>query len=214
MWIVMADMAIACLMQLPFTGVGQRSVAEMDRIFAQAPSAQKIPSSAPEESIVKQYPQVKAVAGNWALVSQEIAQDGIIPYPLIFRTTSTYMDSKSRDSFYSKPPFLLVSGAEDKPIEPVEYQSTLLLFRINMNQAAAVVIKQNNYPFWRAYLNGNPVTIKDTAYTFMKVPLTTGKNELEFRFSHPFIKVLLVFQFILMMLMLIMAYRYKKESIA
>lgn len=214
MWIVMADLALACLMQLPFTGVGQRSVAEMDRIFARAPSAQKIPSSSPEESVVRQYPQVKAVAGNWALVSQEIAQDGLIPYPLIFRTTSTYMDSKSRDSFYSKPPFLLVSGGEDKPIEPVIYQSTLLRFRVNMNETAAVVIKQNNYPFWRASLNGNPVTIKDTAYTFMKAPLTTGKNELEFQFSHPLIKVLLVFQFILMMLMIIMAYRYRNESIA
>lgn len=214
LWIVMADVALACLLQLPFTGVGQRSVAEMNQIFAQAPSAQKMPSSASEEAVVNQYPNLKTVAGNWALVSQEIAQDGLIPYPLIFQTTSIYMDSKLRDSFYRRSPFLLVSDMENESIEPVTYRYNLLRFEINISGNAAVVIKQNKYPFWHATVNGNPVTIENTAYTFMKVPLTTGKNELEFQFSHPLIKVLLAFQFMLMSWMIIMAYRYRKESIA
>ena len=214
MWIVLADMALACLMHLPFTGVGQRSVAGMDQIFAQAPSAQKTPSSMPEDLVVKQYPDVKAVAGNWALMSQEIAQDGIIPYPLIFLSTAAYSESKFRDSLFRKPPFIFISATQNKPIEPVIYQYNLLRFLVNTNEAAAIMIKQNYYPFWHASLNGNPVTIMDTAYTFMKVPLIMGKNELEFRFSHPLIKVLLTFQFILMIFMIIMAYRYRNEPTA
>jgi hypothetical protein len=214
LFVFLADMALACLLQLPFTGVGQRSVSEVGQIFAMAPSAQKKPSTAAEESVVKRYPDVKAVAGNWALVSQEIAQDGLIPYPLILRNASMYMESKARDSLYSKPPFLLVSGSDVKPIEPSIYTYNKLHFQTNTTADAAIMIKQNSYPYWRAFLNGKQVAIEDTAYTFMKIPLTAGKNELEFQFSHPLIKVLLVFQFLMMTLLVIMAYRYRNEVIA
>lgn len=211
---VMIDLALACLVQLPFTGVGQRSVSDMGKIFAQAPSALKTPAAAPEASVVSRYPDATAVAGNWALVSQEIAQDGLIPYPLIFRTTVQYFDSALKDSFYQKPPFLIVSGGNHKAIEPVLFRYNFIRFDTRTSEAASMVIKQNQYPFWKASVNGSPVAIGDTAYTFMKIPLASGKNELEFQFSHPLIKVLLVFQFILMTIMIIMAYVHRKESIA
>lgn len=214
MLLVMADLAIACLMQLPFTGVGQRSVAEIHQIFALAPSGLKTPSMVSEDSVVATYPDVKAVAGNWALVSQQIAQDELIPYPLIFRTTSNFMESQLRDSFYHRPPFLMISERETEPIAPVKYRYDVFQFEVKNADGAALVIKQNNYPFWHATLNGIPVSIEDTAYTLMKVSLKEGKNKLEFHFSHPLIKVLLVFQFILMASMVIMAYRYRKDPIA
>lgn len=214
MFLVMADVALASLMQLPFTGVGQRSVAEMHQIFGQAPSGLKMPSLAAEDSVVATYPDVKALAGNWALVSQEIAQDDLIPYPLIFQTTSHFMDSPLRDSFYRKPPFLLISGNKMVPIAPVRYRYDFFRFEINQAGATALVIKQNNYPFWHASLNGIPVSIEDTAHAFMKASLKDGKNELEFHFRHPVIKILLAFQFILMTSMVIMAYIYRKDPIA
>lgn len=213
MWLVLADMAIACLIQLPFTGVGQRSVAEIDRIFAEAP-IQKTPSSAPEKTVVSQYPDVTAVAGNWALVSQEIAQDGLIPYPLIFEETELYMMSEWRDSFYRKSPFFTVNDRISFPAKPLAFHYNLLRFNINSSEPSALVVKQNHYPFWRASLNGKAVPITDTAFTFMKLPLVAGKNELELQFKHPLIRMLLVFQFVMMAFMAIMAYRYRKDTIA
>jgi hypothetical protein len=67
--IVFAEFILATLLTLPFTGVGTRSVAQLDRVFGLAPKGVPIPANLPEKTVVAGYPEVSRYAGNWSSTS-------------------------------------------------------------------------------------------------------------------------------------------------
>lgn len=196
MVLVMADLTLSCLLQLPFTGVGQRSVGSMHRLMAKVPETIASPSLQPETLLAEADQELASVIGDRALWGPEIAQKALVAYPLILQTTASYFDSAVRDTLTQKPAFFLLSGNQSKELLPVDYSASHMRFNIWVSHADTLVIKQNDFPGWEATLNGKPVLPVRIAGTFIGIPLSSNKNELEIRYHHQAVTLLLIFQFI------------------
>jgi hypothetical protein len=210
--IVMAEMIIATLLNLPFTGVGQRTVHNLDQLFTTAPKGIPAPVIQPEKDVVAGYPKTKAVTGDWALMSKQIAQDSIISYPLIFTETLAFLDSPQRMTLKSKAPFFLLSGYMDPGIAPLAYSYSKMEFSITIPGPDTLVVKQNFHNGWKAKVNAEPVTIGRSAQGFLAIPLIKGKNELAISFDNKPIRALLIYQFIMLFSMLVLYFRFRRAN--
>jgi uncharacterized membrane protein YfhO len=95
-----------------------------------------------------------------------------------------------------KPAFFLLSGFQSEELRPIDYSASHMRFSVRVSQADTLVIKQNAFPGWEATLNGKAVQPVRIAGTFIGIPLSPNKNELEIRFRHRSVTLLLIFQFI------------------
>ena len=212
-YVVYADMILAVSLTLPFTGVGTRSVADLDQIFDKSPNGIPVPATLPEKQIVAGYPDVDLYAGNWALMSRQIAQDGIIDYPLILRSTMRCMESSSRERFLEQSPFFLSSGTKAPGCTPESYSATAMGFEIETDSNDTLILKQNMFKGWQAIRNGQQVSVLEGPEGFMSIPLSQGNNLLYIRFRNPPVRTLLVLQFVLMgFLLLIYALRSRSAN--
>jgi len=202
--IVFAEFILATSMTLPFTGVGTRSVADLEQTFDRAPRGIPVPANLPEKLVVSNYPDVSLYAGNWALMSRQIAQDGIIEYPLVFGSTTRFMEGKRRREFLEQAPFFLSSGRQAPGCAPEAYQATAMRFMIDTMVPDTLILKQNMFNGWQMTRNGSHVPILETAEGFMGIPLDKGNNQLNILYRHSAVRTLLIVQFILMGILLVM----------
>ena len=200
--IVFAEFILATLLTLPFTGVGTRSVAQLDRVFGLAPKGVPIPANLPEKTVVAGYPEVSRYAGNWSLMSRQIAQEGLIEYPLIFGSTLEFMQGNGRKEFLERSPFFLRSGKKLPGCEPAVYKVTEMDFNLGIEETDTLILKQNMFKGWQLVHNGVREPIVKTPEGFMGIPLTKGKHELKILFRKQPVRALLIFQFMLTGLML------------
>jgi hypothetical protein len=62
-------------------------------------------------------------------------------------------------------------------------------FRINSPQAAEFVLKEQFFPGWTAYLDGNPLPIQLWQGVFQSVDVPAGEHALEFRYQPRMLKI-------------------------
>ena len=68
-----------------------------------------------------------------------------------------------------------------------EYQPNQIKISAEALAPAVVVMSENHYPAWQAYLDGQPVKTYRADYTFRAVVVPAGKHKVEFRYqSKPF----------------------------
>lgn len=201
--IVFADCITAAFIALPFTGVGSRSVNDLNSVYMKAPKGIPIPENLPEREVVADYPDVEDHAGNWALMSRQVAQRNWITYPLYFDHTLQFMNSDARASYFERAPFSLLSEQRGQGIAPHTFQATDMEFQLETAMADTLLLKQNYYSGWYYSLNKGPLSTPITINGFSAIPLQAGKNELNVFFHKPLVKALLIIQFILMGIMLI-----------
>jgi hypothetical protein len=120
----------------------------------------------------------------------------------------------------------IVSGLYDLAIDPESGGSVQLFERFNNrvlmevevespnDEVALLIVLQNDYPGWRAYVDGEEVDLLLTNFTFQAIPLTDGFHKVELIFKPNYLEVGLVLTFLTMAviaLLILFAYR-KKQS--
>lgn len=194
-----AEIAFATLLNLPFTGVGQRSVQDIDRLLSKAPRGIVAPIIMPEDEVARNYPMTDLVLGNWSLYSKQIAMDSLFPYPQMLRTTLAYAQSEERKSLMIQSPFFLKSQAGIMK-EGIQYSFQQIIIAMDLPRQDTLVIKQNNYPGWSANIDGEKAPLVTEAGTFIGVPLSPGKHEITVAFRNEKIKILVFTEFFLLLI--------------
>ncbi|HSF45277.1 MAG TPA: YfhO family protein [Chitinophagaceae bacterium] len=194
-----SELIIAALLNLPFTGVGQRSVNDIDRLLSAAPRGVQAQEMKNEADIVKQYPDTKQVIGDWSLYSKQIAMESLFPYPLMFRSTEDFAESERKALTILKPPIFLASGATINP-QAIRYSFQSITVNLESTSTDSLVIKQNNYPKWVAEMDGKTSTIHSAFGTFISVPVPAGQHDVVIRYRNNIILPLLVLEFILLLI--------------
>jgi hypothetical protein len=197
MFAAFSEIIIAALLNLPYTGVGQRSVHDIDKLLSTAPKGVQVPDMRNEAEVVKLYPDTKQVLGDWSLYSKQIAMDSLFPYPLMFRSTTDFAESESKTKMMSEPPLFLATGAKIDPGQ-ISYSFQKVKVQVYGTVADSLVIKQNNYPNWHAEMDGKPTSIYTAAGTYISVPIPAGKHDVVIQFRNTRILPMLLLEFFLL----------------
>lgn len=197
------ELMATTLLNLPFTGVGQRSVATLDKIYDLAPAGLVAPANIAEKDVVSGYPQTDLITGNWALVSKQIAQRGLIPYPLYFPATALFLGGPEKTTMQQRAPFFLSSGVSMPGIPARSFSYSRMSFELALNKADTLIIKQNMFPGWSVKDNGKHQEALSTREGFIGIPLSSERHELVVSFDNKPVKTLLILQFTFMAVLLV-----------
>jgi len=195
--IIIADVIIATLLNLPFTGVGKASVAEVQNVLNKSPKGIPVPTLQPiiNNDTITTYET--GLVGDWSLYNKQIGAKKEVPYPVKLKSIKVYFDLtrlKPGVTFLNKD--FLFSGEATKP-EIIEFSPNHLKFKATVdNNPGGIVYQQVFYPHW-FYSDGKekkPV-LKDL-FGFMSAPLIKGRNEIELTFQPQKVKAGMMISFV------------------
>jgi uncharacterized membrane protein len=133
---------------------------------------------------VKIYQYQKALprawlAGNYEVITKEAGILGRIKQP-DFDPVNTVILEEQPEGFVS------AKQAQGR-VAIDEYQPNQIKISVEALVPAIMVISENHYPAWQAYLDGQPVKTYRADYTFRAVVVPAGQHKVEFKYqSKPF----------------------------
>lgn len=119
--------------------------------------------------------------------------DGNGPY--IYKNTRLAEKNKTFDAIINNPLLFLATAINNsivdtntidkssyKKIKILDFNPNKIHFVVNNDKKEHLIFLQNYYHFWKAFVNGKPVSISKTNDTFMSILLNKGKNDVTFEF--------------------------------
>jgi hypothetical protein len=189
-WLAGADLIVATLLNLPFTGVSMRPVSAIQSVIDKSPAGFPVPSTGPEKNIYAAFPDTDTITGNWSFYSKQVAIDKWHPYPMLLSTTSKYFDSTHEQLKQRNTGFIF---AEDSTaIRIQKFRPGGFLIYASAVEDTRLVIKQNLYPGWVTTVNNIQFQPGTAYYTFPSIPIKKGHNEISHEFRKPFVTFLFV----------------------
>jgi uncharacterized membrane protein YfhO len=70
----------------------------------------------------------------------------------------------------------------------VDYDPNRILIEAELSHPAWLVLSENHYPYWKAFVNGKPVSVYRAYYTLRSVHLGKGRHSVEFVYDSPYFK--------------------------
>jgi hypothetical protein len=186
--IILADMVLFCWLHLPITGVQKRSANSIENYFSNLPAGIPIPNLTPIKYNRRSDEKLALVIGCWSYYGKQPGTPEWCSYPTLFSTTETYFRSSMIQTINEKPFIFLENDSNSKtPIQIRKFTGNEIQIETSVKKEDALILLQNYYPFWKAQINDQPVAIQIQDNTFMKVPLQSGYNLVDFRFDNKLI---------------------------
>jgi len=207
--IVIADIVIATLLNLPFTGVGQASVTDVQRVLNKSPKGIPIPMLQPvtKNDTVSIYE--KGLVGNWSFYNKQIGSVVEAPYPIRLNNTIKYFDILERNPALAltQNDYLFSANLNDTKPVVTSFTGNKIAFTVNVADTGKIIYQQAFYPYW-SYDNGKEKKeVQQTSTGFIEAPIAKGENKIEIAFEPQKIKVAmlisLIFFSVLVILLLI-----------
>jgi hypothetical protein len=73
-------------------------------------------------------------------------------------------------------------------VEITHYEPNRIEMTAEVNKPAVLVLSENWYPYYRAWVNGEERKVYRADYTFRALPLEPGTHRIEFRYRSPYQK--------------------------
>ena len=199
------DLILATLLNIPYTGVGKSSVADIARIQQKSPNGIPIPPLQPinANDTIPEYERI--LFGEWSFYNKQIGSEKLILYPVKLKNNFSYFTKSKRDSNLSVShlPFLFwTNSIEQEKLIKINTLSTKQIKTFQVNELIItpdtesnqyLVFLQNYYPHW--YYEQNEITkpVLKAGITFMAIPNSGQKDEIRIFFNPWRIKLLLFF---------------------
>jgi len=230
--IVVADMILASLFNIPFTGVGKASVAQVQQVLNKSPKGIPVPKLIPINTNDSATTDEKNMVGDWSFYNKQpgTVHEGL--YPIVLKNTVDYFEHKAMNpalAVDSRPILFTAEVVSDstayhiystfgfKLYDPVirSYTPSKISLAIKTEPASNIVYLQNYYPHWY-YNNGKEqLPVKKAVFNFMMAPISEGANSITFSFEPTFVKWAMLVSamvFILLCLVLIFPRKEAKET--
>ncbi len=189
--IVVADMIIACLLNIPFTGAGKASVAEVQRVLNKSPKGIPIPILQPIKNIDSITTEEKGLVGDWSMYNKQIGVKDEVPYPIILKNMSAYFENSKRypDNNFLNKPFIFFEGAKDKNNIIIQsFSPNKITLAVTAESSTQIVLQQNFYPHWFYQNSANKSAVDKAGISFMSAPVSKGQNKIIFSFEPTAVK--------------------------
>ncbi len=185
--VLITELVLAALMNIPFTGAGQTSVAHIQTILNMSPKGIPTPglqpintNSAPDESI-------EQMVGSWSFYSKQPGNKTFVIYPVTLRTNEIYLDHLAEKSFLDQP-LLFNSDPAIQDISIEKFTPGKITIKDSIETDGQLVYQQNYYPHW-FYSDGHEKKAAEIfSGTFLSAPVKTGNNRITFSFEPTLVK--------------------------
>ena len=179
--LVVIEMIIATLLNIPFTGVGKASVRDVELVLNKAPYGIPIPMMNPISENPMINTEQAALTGDWSFYNKQPGNKYYAFYPVRLKNSDqVYKDTVS---IFAHKPFLFSNtDSNANSISIMEFDGNKIELSIDCGNPDTLTYQQNIYPHWKISVNGeqlNPIKGR----VFLSVPLQKGKNFVSFNFE-------------------------------
>lgn len=216
-YICIADMVIASLLNIPFTGAGKASVADVQNVLNKSPKGIPIPVLQPVNKNDTMTAAENGLTGHWSMYSKQPGVIHEVPYPIILNNAREYFDSSRITSYnFMNEPLLFVQSTDTfvGNVKPTitSYSPGRITFNITSPGITKMIYQQNYYPYWY-YNDGHVKEVSRLGINFMSVPLNKGVNNITIFFEPKKIKAAMVISLVSFCLVLIaVIFLYRRKS--
>lgn len=181
------DLIIATLLNVPFTGVGQASVQEVQMQLNRIPEGLPTPFIQPINSIyTEDSKEYFSLLGDPSFYNKQIGTVNYAFYPIELKSSKIVF--KNKQSLFADKPFLFTTGnASSDSIKINYFKGNFIDLEVNSNGNEKIVYQQNHYSKWRTIVNGERKKPEKYAGAFMAANLVQGKNYVKFTFFPGFV---------------------------
>ncbi|MGI8584555.1 MAG: hypothetical protein ACR2KX_20385 [Chitinophagaceae bacterium] len=200
--IVIADVIIATLLNLPFTGVGKASVSHVQSVLNKSLKGIPLPTLQPIINNDTINTEEKGLVGDWSFYGKQIGVREEVPYPIKLVTTTKYFESIKNNSSlnFTNNDFLFTTDLNNTKPEITTFTGDKIIFTLPSFYTGNIVYQQGFYPHW-FYNNGKEKKeVQKYANTFMSVPIIKGQNKIELTFEPKKVKVAMAVSLIIFLL--------------
>ncbi len=183
--IVVADMIIACLLNIPFTGVGKASLAEVQSILNKSPKGIPIPKLIPIQRNDSLSTDEKLMVGDWSFYNKQIGTKEEASYPITLKNMRAYFekDAITKKENHLDKAFIFTEDSVENNIKIHFFSPQKIELTVNSNAATNLVLQQNYYPHW-FYFNGKlKKEVDKYGINFMSVPIEKGMHKIIISFE-------------------------------
>jgi len=205
---------LACLLNIPFTGVGKASVAQVQAILNQSPIGIPAPALLPILQNDSSSMEQRSMIGDWSMYNKQIGVGREVTYPIILKNSRAYFDKDAitgKENHLNKP-FIFGADSNIISISIQSFSPQAILVNVNSSAASQLILQQNYYLHWY-YVNGNEKKSVNTFETsFMSAPVTKGKSQILFIFEPNIVRAaMLISAIVLCIYCLLLLYYFKRS---
>lgn len=201
--LAIADMILASLLNIPFTGVGKASVSQVQAVLNKSPKGIPVPRLIPAIQNDSVSIAEKELVGDWSLYNKQIGARKEVPYPIVLKNTRTYFEKDAmtgKENYLNKPFIFSNDTAAAIEINIVSFSPQKIDLIINSQAASQLILQQNYYPHW-FYNNGKEKKEMAAFGTnFMSVPYEKGISNISLSFEPTMVKQAMMLSFIVFIL--------------
>lgn len=184
--IVIADLAINCILYLPVTGVGQVTLSSIQKIYDQNPNGIPKPNLIAINAIDTLDFKTTGLVGDLTYYNKQIGTTKLTDYPSYFTTTDQFFHSNLKNSVTAKP-FIFsqrhLADTASAAIQIIHFTPQHIELTIKSTAADTLVILQNNYKYWSAAVDNKSVRTNTLFYSFIGIPIHAGTNTINLTYK-------------------------------
>lgn len=199
------NLIITSLMNIPYTGVGKASVAQVQHVLNKSPQGIPIPALQPINQNDTLTPAETDLVGNWSLYSKQPGTIKEAPYPISLKNMRDYFDKNNWGAalnFLNKPFVFCESYQETPSINIRSFTGNKVEVDVKNDEPTVLILQQNKYPHWYYYKDGKKTEVKAAGINCMSAPIKQGENNIVFSFEPVLIKRMTLLSFISLILII------------
>ena len=212
--IAIADMVLACLLNIPFTGVGKASVAQVQAILNHSPKGIPAPALQPILQNDSNSTEQRSMIGDWSMYNKQIGVRREVTYPIILKNSRAYFNKDAitgKENHLSKP-FIFGADSNISSISIQSFSPQAILVNVNSIEASQLILQQNHYLHWY-YVNGNEKKAAIAFETsFMSASVSKGKSQILFVFEPNIVQAAMLISLIVFCIYCLLLLYYFKRS--
>lgn len=185
-----AELILASLLNVPFTGAGKAPVAAIQQLLNQSPKGIPVPVMQPVANNESLNMEVNNMIGSWSFYNKQPGNTQFADYPIVIKSNEVYIDNIASRSFANRAIFFYghTTDTINHRISIKDFSPGHVFITANTAEPDTIVYQQNYYPHW-FYDNGQEK--KQALHfdsTFLAAPVAAGNNNITFSFEPRLVK--------------------------
>lgn len=201
-----ADIMLATLLNVPFTGVGKASVAQVQEVLNRSPKGIPVPALTPIYKNDTISTEDKGLVGNWSFYSKQPGLTVYAPYPIELNSMQKIFYTRQ---FFSKP-YLFVTG--DAQVKVNKFTGNSIDATVTSTTSSKMVLQQNYFKHWYIYNDEGKSAAASYKNIFLSAPVSMGPNNIRFVFEPTFIKIMMLLSAVSFLIFLIVYFYLSKKE--
>lgn len=215
--VVAVDLIIASLLNVPFTGVGRASVANVQTVLNISPKGIPKPLLIPIVQNDTASTEVNLLVGNWSFYNKQIGTTSRVLYPIILKNTNEYFNRIEHSTYNNQvctnKPFVFLKDNAASVVELIDYSPQKIWIRINAEKNNSLILQQNNYPHWNYSVGNKKYPVSQYGINFMEVPVQKGFSEITLLFEPQWVVFGMAFSALAILICIILLFvLYNKKT--